>query len=348
MTDDGVLDLEALRTWLAQRRLARGPIRATRIGDGHSNLTYAVDGGERTVVVRRPPPPPIPPGANDVLREARLLQALAPTAVPVPEVLAVGQAGEAMDVPFYVMEHLDGEVATTELPAALDVPLQRTAVAHAMIDALVELHAVDWKACGLGDLARPEGFLRRQLDRLPRLLSGSEASLPEEMSALHEELLAELPVSGAAALVHGDLRLGNVMLARAAPARILGVLDWELAGVGDPLTDLGYTLATYAVPDEPLHALTELSSATLQPGFPSREELAVGYAQRTGRDIGALAWYEAFALWKLAVLFEYGRRRHLAGAGDPYYADPALVGGLLAAARRAMRASQRPIERSSR
>jgi aminoglycoside phosphotransferase (APT) family kinase protein len=348
MTDDGILDLKALQVWLSERGLARGSIQARRIGDGHSNFTYAVEDRERTVVVRCPPPPPTPPGANDVLREARLLQALAPTPVPVPAVLAVGQAGEAMDVPFYVMGHLDGEVSTSTLPAALDAPDQRRAVAHAMIDALVELQAVDWEACGLGGLARPEEFLLRQLDRLPRLLSGSDGKLPEAISTLREELLDGPPVSGPAALVHGDLRLGNVMLARVAPARILGVLDWELAGVGDPLADLGYTLATYAVPDEPLHAVTELSSATLQPGFPTREELAARYAERTGRDIGALQWYEAFALWKLAVLFEYGRRRHLAGAGDPYYADPVRVDGLLAAARRAMRVIHRPIERSSR
>lgn len=122
MTDDGVLDLKALQVWLSDRGLARGSIQARRIGDGHSNFTYAVEDGERTVVVRCPPPPPTPPGANDVLREARLLQALAPTPVPVPAVLAVGQAGEAMDVPFYVTGHLDGEVSTSKSPAALDAP----------------------------------------------------------------------------------------------------------------------------------------------------------------------------------------------------------------------------------
>jgi aminoglycoside phosphotransferase (APT) family kinase protein len=347
MKQAGALDLEGLEAWLSARGLTRGPIRARRIGDGHSNLTYSVQDDERTMVLRRPPPPPLPPGANDVLREARLVDALAPTPVPVPKVLAVGQAGEAMDVPFYVMEHLDGEVCTSELPAALDTPAQRHAVAHAMIDTLVELHAVDWEARGFGDLARPDGFLRRQLDRLPRLLPDSDGELPIAIAELRQELLAELPVTGAAALVHGDVRLGNLMLARVASARILGVLDWELAGVGDPLADLGYTLATYAVPDEPLHALTELSCVTLRSGFPSREELAARYAQHTGRDLGTLPWYEAFALWKLTVLFEYGRRRHIAGTGDPYYADPALANGLLAAARRSMRAIHRPIGRTA-
>jgi aminoglycoside phosphotransferase (APT) family kinase protein len=135
-------------------------------------------------------------------------------------------------------------------------------------------------------------------------------------------------------ILHGDLRLGNVMLSRTAPARIIGVLDWELAGIGDPLVDVGYTLATYAMPGEPLHALTELSTATLAAGFPTRDQLAARYAASTGRDLSRLAWYEALALWKLAVLFEFSRRRLVSGGGDPYYASPGLVDGLLAAARR--------------
>lgn len=126
------------------------------------------------------------------------------------------------------------------------------------------------------------------------------------------------------------------MLARDAPARLVGVLDWELAGIGDPLVDLGYALATYAVLDEPLHALTELSALTLAPGFPSRDELARRYADATGADLGRLAWYEALALFTLAVLFEYNRRRATTGDAPDHYADPTLVTGLLDGARRAL------------
>jgi aminoglycoside phosphotransferase (APT) family kinase protein len=200
----------------------------------------------------------------------------------------------------------------------------------------VAIHAVDRQAAGLRDLGRPDGFLRRQLDRLPQLVAEADGSLPAPFGELRDRLRATMPVSGEATLVHGDFRLGNVMLARQAPVRVLGVLDWELAGIGDPLADLAYTLATYAVPDEPLHALTALSTATRADGFPTRDGLARRYAAATGRDLTRLPWYEAFQLFKLALLFEYNHRRTLTYPdGDPYYADPQLVRGLLEASRRA-------------
>jgi aminoglycoside phosphotransferase (APT) family kinase protein len=270
-----------------------------------------------------------------VLREARIMRALEGSAVPVPRVLAVAGAGEPMDVPLYVMEHLDGVVATTQLPAVLDEPGERRRVGEHLVDALAALAGLDLQACGLHDLGEPEGFLARQLERLPRIIAADDGSLPEPFGQLRDALRVSRPVSGPPALVHGDLRLGNVMLAADAPARLVGVLDWELATLGDPLADLGYSLATYAVPGEPLHALTAMSAATQAEGFSSREELALRYAAATGRDIAALPWYEALALWKLAVLFEYSRRKATGGEGDPYYLDPTLVPGLLEAAQAA-------------
>jgi aminoglycoside phosphotransferase (APT) family kinase protein len=329
-------DLASVQRWLTAEGLGAGPVRLRRIGDGHSNLTYAVGAGDRTLVLRRPPPPPIPKGAHDMLREARILQALADTAVPVPRVLAVAEAGEVMDVPCYVMEHLDGVVATDALPAELDTVEGRTAVAHAFIDALAALHDVDWHGCGLADLGRPDGFLERQLDRLPRLIADEHEALVTPFGELRDELRRAVPMSGEPALLHGDFRFGNVVLAADRPARLLGVLDWELAAIGDPLADLAYTLATYAVPTEPPHALTAMSGLTRGAGFPDRTELAARYAATTGRGLSRLPWYEAFQLFKLAVLFEYNRRRTTGGAGDPYYADPELVDGLLDACRRAL------------
>jgi len=329
-------DIGALESWLRDKDLSDRSVQVSRIGDGHSNLTYAVATGEQTLVLRRPPPPPLPRGANDVRREARILRALAGTGVPVPRVLAVADEGEVMDVPCYVMEHLDGVVVTDAMPPELDTAEARSAAAKAFIDVLAALHTVDWRGIGLGDLGRPDGFLERQLDRLPRLIAADEGTLPPPFGEIRDRLRVTAPVSGEPALLHGDFRFGNVMLARSAPVRVLGVLDWELAGIGDPVADLAYTLATYAVPGEPPHALTEMSTATLRNGFPGREALAARYANLTGRDLSRLPWYEAFQLFKLAVLFEYNRRKTTTGGGDPYYADPALVAGLLGACRRAL------------
>lgn len=339
-------DVAALEGWLRAQGLSDSPPELRRIGDGHSNLTYAVTAGDRTFVLRRPPPPPIPKGANDMLREARILRALADTPVPVPRVLAVAEEGEVMDVPCYVMERLDGVVATEMLPEPLDTVEARRDVAGAFIDALGALHGVDWRARGLGELGRPDGFLDRQLDRLPRLVADANGALPPLFDELKARLRDSQPISGEPALVHGDFRFGNVMLGPDLPARLIGVLDWELAGIGDPLADLGYTLATYAVPGEPPHALTAMSSVTTGTGFPGREWLAERYSVATGREIARMDWYEAFALFKLAVLFEYNRRKTSTG-GDPYYADPALVSGLLDACRDAIdrdRSIRSPLE----
>jgi len=335
MTEAAVLpfDVDKLGAWLARQGLAAGPLTITPIGEGHSNLTYLVSDGAGRLVLRRPPPPPIPPGANDVLRETRFLLAAAGTGVPVPEVLVVAEAGEVMDVPCYAMAHLEGDVCTTDLPGAIDTPAEHRRIAHALVDVLAALQAIDWQAAGLGDIARPDGFLERQLERLPRLIADEDGKVPAGFGTLGDDLAATRPVSGPPAIVHGDLRLGNVMLSRTAPARILGVLDWELAGIGDPLTDLGYLLAAYAVPGEAPHALTEMSAATLGPGFPTRAELAARYAAATGRDVSRIGWYQAFALWKLAVLFEYSHRRYAGSGGDPYWENPTLARGLLEAAR---------------
>jgi aminoglycoside phosphotransferase (APT) family kinase protein len=326
-TSDPPFDVPAFAEWLRERSLTSGAITLRPIGDGHSNLTYAIAEADRRLVLRRPPPPPIPRGANDVVREARILSALRDTDVPVPLVHAVVDDDTLMGVPFYVMEHLDGEVCTDALPQAIDRPASRQAIGEAMIDALVALQAVDWRKAGLEDLGRPDGFLERQLDKLPRIIADDGGALPPRFEDLRTALRADLPEQSPAALVHGDLRLGNVMLDREQP-RILGVLDWELAGIGDPLADLGYTLCTYPRPGEALHAVSAMSRATLADGFPSREELAARYASATGRDVSGLWWYEGLQLFKLAVLFEYSHRR----ADDPYYADHGLVDGLLSAA----------------
>jgi aminoglycoside phosphotransferase (APT) family kinase protein len=319
-------DLAALEVFLAKRGVMDGPITTRRIGDGHSNLTYLVR-GSRDVVVRRPPPPPVPPGAHDVLREARLLTGLAGTDVPVPGVLATAEVGEVIDSPFYVMDHVAGSVVTTETPPEL-AESPRT-IGESMVDTLVALHAVDWQAAGLAEMGRPEGFNLRHLGRMRGLVADPPAGFAEVDAWLE----AQAPAESGATLLHNDFRLGNVILGPAG--RVAAVLDWELATIGDPLFDVGYFLASWPVAGEPLTPTAALGAAVLEPGHLTRAELAERYAAASGRDLTGLRWYTTLALWKLAVLYEYSHRRAVAGHGDPYYADHALVESFLESARRA-------------
>jgi aminoglycoside phosphotransferase (APT) family kinase protein len=326
-------DVDILERYLRDRGVCAGPITLQPIGDGHSNLTYLIDDGRGRAVIRRPPPPPIPPGGHDVLREARIQSALADTPVPVPTILATQAAGPVMDSPFYLMEHLEGVVATTETPKHLDTPGDRRGLAETMVDTLVELHRVDYQAVGLADFGRPSNDVDRHLRRFSRIIDPKQEGLDGQLGALLDQLIEGAPEPQPPTIVHGDFRLGNVMIAPDAPPRLLAVLDWELATIGDPLRDLGYFLATYAIPEEPLHPLTAMGSATLAEGYPGRRELAQRYARLSGRDVTNVSWYLVMALWKLAVLFEYQRQRVVEGIGDPYYARPGLVEELLTAAR---------------
>jgi aminoglycoside phosphotransferase (APT) family kinase protein len=331
-TDD---QRNALMRYLRDRGLCAGPVRTRRIGDGHSNLTYLVDDGQRQVVVRRPPPPPVPPGAHDVVREAKLIAALAGTDVPIPRVLAVGDAGEVLDVPFSVLSYVRGEVVTDATPDPLANAADRRLIGAALVDTLAALHAVDWRASGLAELGRPEGFNGRHFGRMGRLIADKNGRPPAEFAEIDTWLAARVPAESDATIVHNDYRLGNVLVGPDSPGRILAVLDWELATLGDPLFDVGYFLASYPAAGEPLTPTQRMGVATLEPGYPSRDQLAARYATATGRDLSNLTWYTVLALWKLAVLYEYGRRRAMSGMGDGYYADPALVKSFLAAASRA-------------
>jgi aminoglycoside phosphotransferase (APT) family kinase protein len=332
----GADDLARLATFLGDLDLTAGPVTARPIGDGHANLTFLVaDEGGRAVVVRRPPPPPIPRGANDMLREARLMEALAGTGVPVPTILAVGQAGEVIDVPFYVMSYMKGVVFTDATPAALATPPVRCELAYALIDTLAALHAVDWRARGLEDFGRPEDFNARHLARMTRLVADEAGAPPPAFAPLAAWLTANVPVESGAAILHNDFRLGNVMLAAQPPGRVEAVLDWELATIGDPLLDVAYFLASSPHGDGPRTPTEDLATALLEDGYPTREELAERYAAATGRDLSGLRWYSALVQYKLAALYEHSHRRAVAGVGDPYYADAELVPRFLAAGHRA-------------
>jgi aminoglycoside phosphotransferase (APT) family kinase protein len=305
------LSSDALESYLDEEGLGQGPVTATPIGDGASNLTYRLERGDTRVVLRRPPPPPLPPSAHDVVREARIQLGLAPAGVRVPKVLAVCEDDSILGVPFYLMEELEGTVVSDELPPDLDTPEERRRLGEELLGGLVQLHAVDWEARGL-TIGKATGYLERQLRRWSGLW---EVNATRELSGCIEvgqRLTATMPESPPATVVHGDYRLGNVMISDRAPARLVGILDWEMATIGDPLADLGYLVATWCEPGSPAHPLL-LTTVTQREGFPTRAELISRYADATGRDTSRLDWYQAFALWKAAVFCEAIYKRYLRG-----------------------------------
>jgi aminoglycoside phosphotransferase (APT) family kinase protein len=310
----------SLESFLDRHDLGRGEVSAVRIGDGHSNVTYLIERDGARVVLRRPPRPPLPPSAHDMLREAGLLQALDRAGVRVPHVLAVCEDETVLGVPFYVMAHVDGVVVTDALPPALDSPEERRRLGLELVDALAGIHAVDWRAAGLDGFGRETGYLERQLRRWTGLWEHNATRELPAFTDVGAWLQANLPVSPPATIVHGDYRLGNMLVAATAPARILAILDWELATIGDPLADLGYLVATYGEADAARTPL-ELSPVTRLPGFPTRAELAARYEELTGLPVASLAWYEALALWKAVVFCEAIYARQLRGeiaADDPF------------------------------
>ncbi|KQO65135.1 phosphotransferase family protein [Curtobacterium sp. Leaf261] len=327
----------ALGTWLARHDLVSEPVTVRPIGDGHANITYLVTGADsRRVVVRRPPPPPTPPGANDVLREARIIAAVhahadddGPNAVPVPGVLAVAEAGDVLDVPCFAMSYVAGPVVTTTLPDTLATADDRTALAFDLVDTLAALHRIPWDSLGLR--GRPQGANLRQRDRLAMLVADQDGAPPAAFADVDAWLVRHAPAESGAALVHNDFRLGNVLLAPDAP-RVAAVLDWELAAIGDPLVDLGYLIAAWSGPGGPRNPVQELGSATSAAGFPDPAMLATHYAETTGASLQSMSWYVTLANWKLAVLYEYSRRRYERGDGDPYYAGTDKVAAFLEAA----------------
>jgi aminoglycoside phosphotransferase (APT) family kinase protein len=269
-----------------------------------------------------------------MLREASFLTGLANTAVPVPRVLAVAQADEVLDVPFYVMSFSDGPVVTTITPDPLDVPTTRREIGESLVDTLADLHAVDCTSADFVGLGRPEGFNERHLRRMSRLVADTDGRPPVDFAAIETWLGTHIPPEAGASVIHNDFRIGNVVVSPDAPGRVHAVLDWELATLGDPLFDLGYFLVTVPQEGEPLTPTGRLGTAMLEDGYPSRHELAAQYGDRTGRSLTNLPWYSALALWKLAVLYEYSRRRAVGGAGDDYYGDATQVPEFLDAAHR--------------
>jgi aminoglycoside phosphotransferase (APT) family kinase protein len=314
-----VAPAEPLEAYLDGLGIGAGPARIEPIGEGHSNLTFLVEREGARVVLRRPPRGPLPPSAHDVVREARLLSALRPQGTPVPEVLAICDEPSVIGVPFYLMTWVDGYVLTEAMPAPLEGEAER--ISAALVDGLVDLHAVDASAPELVGFGRAEGYLARQLKRFGGLYETNATRPLPDLETVADWLAANLPGSPPSTVVHGDYRVGNVMIAP-SPTRLAAILDWEMATIGDPLADLGYLTAMWSEPGDPPNAVSDLSSVTRGAGFPPRDFLVARYAERTGRPVDTLPWYQILATYKAAIFLEGSYGRFSAGTtADPYFGN---------------------------
>jgi aminoglycoside phosphotransferase (APT) family kinase protein len=207
------------------------------------------------------------------------------------------------------------------MPSAIDEPEERRRLGFDLVDALVEMHAVDWRARGLEGFGKPTGYLERQVRRFTGLWEHNKTRELPRVQEVGDWLTQNMPQSPAATIVHGDYRLGNTMVADDAPARVIAIFDWEMATIGDPLADLGYLTVTWVQPGDPENTMfSALSAVTRRDGFPSRDELIARYEERTGRSMSDLRWYQALALWKATVFMEGNYKRAVAGSTD----DPFL------------------------
>ncbi len=286
------------------------------IGGGRSNLTYLVLAGELEVVLRRPPLGHVLPTAHDMAREFTVISALQDTDVPVPEAIHLCRDESVIGAPFYVMERKHGHIVRNRFPAGYaESPDDKRRVGEALVDTLVQLHAVDWNAVGLGEFGHPDGFMARQIRRWKQQWEKSVTRDLPMMDDLIARLEKELPESPVPAIVHGDFRLDNAILDENDPGMIAAVLDWEMSTIGDPLADVGLMLVYWPQHDDAAEFRDSFGAitATAAPGFPTRDEVLDQYARQSGRDVSNVYFYWAFGFFKLAVILEGIHARFLQG-----------------------------------
>jgi len=332
------IDRAGVEGWFAANVAeAELPLSFDRISGGHSNLTYGVrDAAGRRWALRRPPLGKRLGSAHDMGREHKVVSALGPTEVPVAPVAGLCEDESINEAPFYVMDFVEGPILRGLAEAdAFPEESDRQAIGERVADTLVAIHAVDPDAVGLGDLGRREDYVARQLHRWQGQWEKSKTRELPVIDTVHERLAARIPEQGPATLVHGDYRLDNMILTEAG--EVAAVVDWELCTLGDPLADVGLLMVYWPDPGDELLALGQ--PASLAPGFPSREELRVRYAERSGRDLSQLDFFVALGYWKLAIILEGVYARYSAGQygkvdeGVKYFAD--LVERLAGAAEEA-------------
>ena len=280
------------------------PMEISQFPGGHSNLTYLARFGGAELVIRRPPLGPVPPKAHDMAREYRWLAALNPVFPLAPRPYLLCEDAHVVGSVFYVMERRRGVVVRSEEPLPLGRPEARRRVSEALVDTLAALHALDVSDEPLASLGRPAGFVDRQVRGWSDRWERSKLDDVPEMDALAAWLLQRIPADAdPPSVVHGDFKLDNVLLDPLDLGRVVAVFDWEMSALGDPLVDLGILLAYWA-PTAPPSQRDALTTVTHRPGYLTRSEIIERYAQRSGRDVGAIGFYETFALFKIAVVIQ--------------------------------------------
>jgi aminoglycoside phosphotransferase (APT) family kinase protein len=310
------IDTERVETWFSNNIPGvETPVTFELIAGGRSNLTYRVtDAGGRRYALRRPPLSHVLPTAHDMAREYRVITALGPTVVPVPMTFGLCLEESVNGRPFYVMEFVDGHIVRDAETAERELDLDsRRRAGESMADTLAALHAVDVDAVGLGDFAKREGYIERQLRRWYEQFKNSTvegADTATIINAVHDKLAADVPAQVGAAIVHGDYRLDNSVLGPDGTVR--AVLDWEICTLGDPLADLGLLMVYWTEAGDEA-AILGVTPTTV-PGFPNRAEIRSRYQAASGRDISRLDFYVAFGYWKLACILQGVYARYVGGA----------------------------------
>lgn len=321
IVDPAVVDLDRLQTWMTSAGLGTGALwELTLLGGGTQNILLRFRRGEREYVLRRPPEHKRANSDETMLREARVLSALASTDVPHPRFIASCEHLDVLGAAFYLMEPVDGLNPTVEIPGHIaSQPHRQYELGLAIVDALAALSRVDPFAVGLADLGKPHGWLDRQVPRWQRQLDGyvrldgyhgNELPHVDEVGrwlAAHQPQ----PPGWRAGLIHGDFHMANVLIRRDAPA-LAAVVDWELATLGDPLLDFGQLLATWPGNANSVH----IDPAVPLPGLPTEDELIARYARRGDRGLHHLTWFRTLACYRLAILVEGTYARALAGKAD--------------------------------
>jgi aminoglycoside phosphotransferase (APT) family kinase protein len=289
------LDVARLAAWLG-----RGPVEIEQFPGGHSNLTYLVRVGEAEYVLRRPPFGSKVKSAHDMGREFRILSKLAPVWSKAPRPSAFCEDESVIGAQFYLMERRRGVILRKEVPQGITIDSR--AVAFALVDTLVELHAIDWRRIGLDDGANPEGYLQRQVSGWTKRWHAAKTDEIPELDAVAKWLADAMPVSPAPAIIHNDFKHDNVIFDSKDLARVVGVLDWEMATIGDPLADWGTTLSYWVQADDPQPLQMLRFGPTTLAGTPTREEISAHYAEKSGRDLSQIKWYFVLGIFKGAVV----------------------------------------------